>query len=196
VPKPNPRSEAIRQTLAFYDQHAEDFIERTAKVSMAQLYEPFLALIRLEGHILDAACGSGRDAAEFARRGYHVTAFDGSGKMARLASSRTGLNVLHLRFDEIGWQEEFDGIWASASLLHLPSAQLDEAMGRMVRALRTGGVLYVSIKLGEFAGMRDARWFTDTQPSTVRQLLASSGLDVIRIWQTDDIRPDRVRRAG
>ena len=50
-----------------------------------------------------------------------VVAFDGSAEIARLASERTGLKVLHLTFDQIDWRDEFDGVWACASLLHLPS---------------------------------------------------------------------------
>ncbi len=58
------------------------------------------------------------------------------------------LKVLHLTFDQIDWREEFDGVWACASLLHLPSPQLQIALNRMIGGLRRGGVLYVSLKEG------------------------------------------------
>ena len=188
--KPRQHSDPVERTLDYYDSHAEEFIERTANVSMEHLYEPFLALVPQGGRILDAGCGSGRDAAEFARRGYEVVAFDGSAEMARLASERTGLTVLHLTFDQIDWREEFDGVWACASLLHLPSPQLQTALNRMIGGLRRGGVLYVSLKEGHFEGMREERWFTDSTAAGLRRLLAdTNALDVIRIWETVDARP-------
>ena len=135
---------------------------------MEHVYDPFLALMPPAGRILDAGCGSGRDAIAFVKRGFEVTAFDGSVELARLASDRTGLSILHLTFDEIAWRDEFDGVWACASLLHLPSRELQAALQRLVHALRLGGVLYVSMKAGQSEGEREGRWFTDATPSTFR----------------------------
>ena len=100
------------------------------------------------------------------------------------------LRVLHLTFDQIDWREEFDAVWACASLLHLPSPQLQIALNRMIGALRRGGVLYVSLKEGHFEGMREERWFTHSTAAGVRRLLAdTNGLDVISIRETADARP-------
>ena len=119
-----------------------------------------------------------------------MVAFDGSAEIARLASERTRLRVLHLAFDQIAWREEFDGVWACASLLHLPSLQLQTALSRLIGGLRRGGVLYVSLKEGHFEGIREERWFTDSTSAGLRRLLAdTNGLDVISIWETADARP-------
>jgi 2-polyprenyl-3-methyl-5-hydroxy-6-metoxy-1,4-benzoquinol methylase len=182
----NPPSDPIDQTLAYYNEHAEEFIERTADLPMEHLYEPFLAVIPPGGRILDAGCGSGRDAAEFAKRGYQVTAFDGAANLAKLASQRTGLSVLHLTFEEMNWKEEFDGVWACASLLHLPSDRIDGALHRLTDGLRRGGVLFVSMKAGEFEGRRDQRWFTDTTPTLLGELLTGAGLELLKVWETEN----------
>lgn len=188
---PTRPSDPISETLAYYDANAQEFIDRTVNVSMDHLYEPFLALIPPQGRILDAGCGSGRDAAEFARRGFDVTAFDGSAVLAQLSSKRTGLHVLHQTFDGMRWREEFDGVWACASLLHLTSDKLTAALARIALALRVGGVLFVSMKAGQFEGAREGRWFTDTTPVLLRELLIGTGsLEVTRVWETDDARPD------
>lgn len=187
---PAPPSDPISETLAYYDAHAQEFIDRTVNVSMDYLYEPFLALIPPQGRILDAGCGSGRDAAEFARRGYDVTAFDGSAVLAQLASKRTGLYVLHQTFDGMRWREEFDGVWACASLLHLTSDKLTPALARIALALRVGGVLFVSMKAGRFEGAREGRWFTDTTPMRLREFLnGTRSLKLIRVWETEETRP-------
>lgn len=188
---PRPTPDQNDGTLAYYDRHADEFIERTADLSMVHVYEPFLALVPAGGRILDAGCGSGRDAAEFARRGFAVTAFDGSARMATLASERTGLPVLHLTFEKVDWNEEFDGVWACASLLHLPSEQVGDALDRLARSLRPGGALFVSVKAGDFEGQREGRWFADRSRAALRQLLVdTSALDAINIWETEDVRPD------
>jgi 2-polyprenyl-3-methyl-5-hydroxy-6-metoxy-1,4-benzoquinol methylase len=74
------------------------------------------------GRILDAGCGPGRDALAFAERGYELIAFDASTAMVRVARERVGSRiVVHLmRFEDLNGQSEFDGIWACASLLHVP----------------------------------------------------------------------------
>jgi SAM-dependent methyltransferase len=180
----------MARTLRYYEAHAADFIERTAGVSMEHMYRPFLALIPLTGHILDAGCGSGRDAAEFARRGYEVTAFDGSAEMAKLAFERTGLPVFHLTFDQMAWNSEFDGIWACASLLHVPSEHLEPTLRRIVDALKPGGVLFVSMKLGDGEGYRADRWFVDMTPDALSNVLTAAGLELFRVWTTSDARPD------
>ena len=186
--------DAVGTTLAYYDQHADAFVERTAHLSMEHVYEPFLALVPRGGRILDAGCGSGRDAAEFAKRGYRMTAFDGSPQMAERAAARTGFEVLTMTFEAVDWQGEFDGVWASASLLHLPAESLRSAVSRLVQALRPDGVLFVSMKEGEFQGEREERWFTDTTPGALRALMTANGLDVVNIWSTDDQRPGVTRR--
>ncbi|WP_338040958.1 hypothetical protein [Marinomonas algicola] len=69
-------------TTLYYNMYAEDFAENTLSVDMSALYQCFLPLIPLQGHILDAGCGSGRDAKYFQSLGYEVSAFDASSELA------------------------------------------------------------------------------------------------------------------
>ena len=100
----------------------------------------FLDNVPAGGAVLEAGCGSGRDALVFLRAGRAVTAFDGSAEMVRRASAHTGLPVRHMTFQEMDWDSAFDGVWASASLLHVPRAELPAVMQRIVRALKPRGV--------------------------------------------------------
>ncbi len=52
----------MQDTLSYYDSHVDEFVESTFEVSMKDLYQEFLPLVLEGGHILDAGCGSGRDA--------------------------------------------------------------------------------------------------------------------------------------
>jgi SAM-dependent methyltransferase len=108
--------------------------------------------------------------------------------MAKLASARIGRPVLHLTFDQMMWESDFDGIWACASLLHVPSEDLGPTLQRIVNALRPGGVLFVSMKLGECEGDRADRWFLDMTPEALSGVLTARGLESIRVWTTSDAR--------
>ena len=68
----------MTNTLDYYNRNADSFFESTACVDMSPLYERFLALVGPQGTILDAGCGSGRDAKAFRDLGYQVSAFDAS----------------------------------------------------------------------------------------------------------------------
>lgn len=179
-------------TIRHYDQNARAFFDSTRDVDMTPLYERFLPWVPAGGAILDAGCGSGRDTLAFRERGYRVTAFDASPELARLAETHTGQVVHVLRFEELEWQGAFDGIWACASLLHVPRGQLADAFGRLARALKPGGVLYASFKYGTGEHPRGGRHFTDLDEAELSRVLARiPNLTVLDTWQTPDQRPGR-----
>jgi SAM-dependent methyltransferase len=177
-------------TGEFYSQNARAYAEATLGLDMGPLYESFLALVPAGSHILDAGCGSGRDAREFKRRGYRVTAVDASPELARLASEIIGQPVRVLRFEEMTYDEEFDGIWACASLLHVPRSSMDDVLARLSRALRSGGIVYTSFKVGEAEQVRGGRLFNDYSEQPLGELFRRHpGLEVVRTWRTEDLRP-------
>jgi SAM-dependent methyltransferase len=185
----NPSSDP---TVIYYDTHADQYTADTLRVEMGQLYDPFLALVPPGGHILDAGCGSGRDALAFLQRGFKVTAFDASPNLARLAQGVTGLPVAVRRFQDMTYIEEFDGVWACASLLHVPRREIGDVFARLTRALRSGGIWYMSFKAGEAEGTRDGRLFNDYTEKCLREVIAQQpSLGVISTWTTDDVRPNR-----
>ena len=142
--------------------------------------------------MLDAGCGSGRDALYFHQLGYRVTAFDGSEAIVALARQKTGLPVRHQSFAEVVDVNAFDGIWACASLLHLPEAEVPDAIGRLWQALKPGGALYMSFKAGAGERESNGRHFTDaTEASVERWSQWLTALADRRIWRTADQRPDR-----
>lgn len=141
--------------------------------------------------ILDAGCGSGRDSLAFMKHGYSVVAFDASSEMCRMASELIGQEVLKMRFDEIEYVDEFDGIWACASLLHVPYNELPGVLGKLYRAMKAQGTLYVSFKYGEGTKQRGERVFSDFTEESARALLDEAGYEVMECGVTTDIRPDR-----
>ena len=182
----------MKDTLAYYNNNADAFVESTFEVSMEAFYQEFLPRLPKGGHILDAGCGSGRDALFFDQKGYRVSAFDGSEAIVSLAREKTGLSVQHRYFSEIHESSTYDGIWACASLLHLPLADVPEAIGRLWNALKPDGVFYMSFKIGQGERDHNGRHFTDADESIAEQWVQNlTGLEACQMWRTDDQRPDR-----
>lgn len=179
-------------TLGYYEKNAEAFVESTFEVAMDDLYQEFLPLIPDGGHILDAGCGSGRDALNFKSQGYQVSAFDGSRSIAAVASQKTGLEVLHRSFSDVREIAAYDGIWACASLLHLSHQQIPDAISRLWQALKPGGALYMSFKLGISERDHNGRHFSDANEEMAEKWLgALSDRHSCKLWRTNDQRPDR-----
>lgn len=178
-------------SITYYDQHADAFIAGTLDVQMQSLYDKFLPHLPAGGHILDAGCGSGRDSRYFLQQGFVVTALDASWPLVLHARTLTGLSVLHCRFDEFVAEQPLDAIWACASLLHVPQAELLLVMDHLARQLRRGGLFYCSFKYGVGEVSRDGRSFTHLDESGLAALLTKLPLSVVECWQTADLRPGR-----
>ena len=178
--------ELIRSTRDYYERNAEDYFTTTVNAKLSTAYRLFLGSLPKNARILDAGCGSGRDTAVFLRRGYDVSAFDASAAFCRLSSRLTGVSTRQLRFQEFDEIEQYDGIWACASLLHVPRVELLDCISRLVGALKPGGVMYVSFKHG--SGERfapEGRFFTDLTPDDLQSLLDElGGTGTEQLWVT------------
>lgn len=172
---------------AYYEEHATDYCKRTANLDLKALYEPFLNQLPPGGCILDAGCGSGRDGDAFASQGYRVTAIDASPAMVQAARER-GLDARLVVFQELEFDACFDGIWACASLLHIPHAEIADVLRRFSRALKPNGVLYASLKEGKGERIaEDARFFSYfSLDEFVTSLTQDSLFQILRAWKSDD----------
>ena len=140
----------------------------------------------------DAGCGSGRDTKFFLEKGYSVVAFDNSPNMVRHAAELTGQKVLLLSFEEIEFKEMFDGIWACASVLHVPENNISTVLSKFTAALKDDGILYTSFKYGEKEQIRNGRFFADYTEERFNQLLAAiPQLELFQYWKTSDLRLGR-----
>lgn len=123
-----------KSTLDYYNSKAKDFVSGTVDVAFTEIQDIFLEYIPLGGKILDFGCGSGRDTKYFQSKGYDLDATDGSEELCKIASEYTGVQVKQMLFEELNAIEEYDGIWACASILHVEKNQLsnmEEYIGRM-----------------------------------------------------------------
>lgn len=150
----------MKDSIDYYQRNARSYAERTFSLDMTPLHAKFIPYLPEGGHILDAGCGSGRDAAYFLQRGFRVTAFDASPAMVNIASARVGQNVLQRKFSDVNETSAYDGIWACASLLHLSRHEIPDALYKLWAALKPGGALYISFKAGKGEQEYDGRRFT------------------------------------
>lgn len=182
-------------TDRYYEQFATEFFGSTVGADMTSIHQRFLAKLKPHAHILDAGCGSGRDAKAFADAGYRVSAFDASTALARLASEHCGFPVSVRRFEDVDEVAQFDGIWCCASLLHVPLSAVSDTLARLWHALRQGGTLYVSFKHGAGERVHGGRRFTDADEASLREWFGRlPDVHQLNVWLTDDQRPDRTER--
>lgn len=179
-------------TLQYYENNAMEFSSGTIVADMNDTQSRFMYLLQPGACILDLGCGSGRDAKAFFDAGYQVEAVDGSAQLCRLASEYIGVSVRQMLFQELDSEEAYDGIWACASILHLPKEELGTTLHRIQRALKPEGILYTSFKYGTYEGLRNGRYFTDFTEETLTAFwLGIKGLHIVETWITGDVRPGR-----
>ena len=182
----------MQKTLEYYNRNAREFAEGTSGMDFSGIQNRFLSHLPEGALILDFGCGSGRDTRYFLGKGFRVEAADGSEELCRLASVYTGIPVKQMLFQELEETEKYDGIWACASILHLRREELPEVFRKMYRALKPGGILYVSFKYGDFEGERNGRYFTDMTEETAEELLESvPELKIKERCVTGDVRAGR-----
>lgn len=180
------------KTLDYYNQNADTFFTGTVSVDFSQIQNKFLNCFKEGAYILDFGCGSGRDTRYFLEAGMKVDAVDGSEEMCRIASEYTGMKVKQMLFQELNVHDKYDGIWACASILHLPKNDLKSVLQKMAAALKKHGIIYTSFKYGEFEGERNGRYFTDFTIEMFQIFIQDiDHLQIKEDWITGDIRPGR-----
>jgi SAM-dependent methyltransferase len=107
---------------------------------------------------------------------------------SRSPSATLGSRCSAWRFQDLSWHNQFDGIWACASLLHVPAAELPGVMQRLRNALRPRGILYASFKYGKGEREHRGRRFTDLdEPGLAALLEQPRGLAERETWITSDL---------
>ena len=140
------------RTIGHYEGRAELFWEGTKDHDVSQNIQALIDALMGEGphHILDLGCGPGRDVKTFADLGFDVTGLDGCPTFCEMARTHSGRPVLCQDFLDLDLPTHtFDGIFANASLFHVPTAHLAKVLGQLHRALKPNGVLFSSNPRGD-----------------------------------------------
>lgn len=153
-------------TKKTYDEIADDYskrdfsnIEETSGVK--DDLDKFTSLLPKGSKALDVGCGSGRDSRYLYKNGLKVTGIDFSSEMIRNAKEHNPeieyiqMDLEHLDFPE----KTFDGVWANASLHHIPKANLKAVLSDIYKMLKVNGIFAVKVKHGSFEGIKETERF-------------------------------------
>ncbi|SOD40497.1 class I SAM-dependent methyltransferase [Nitrosovibrio sp. Nv4] len=134
-------------TVAHYNERAEAFWEGTKDHDVGQNIAALLQHIKVDPpcKILDFGCGPGRDLKLFSQLGHIAVGLEGAGRFVDMARSHSGCEVWHQDFLRLDLPDEyFDGVFANASLFHVPGSELPRILKELWATLKPGGVLFSS----------------------------------------------------
>lgn len=185
----------VSSTVLHYEQNAEDFRDGTWDHDVSQNVD---ALLRhLPGaapqRILDLGCGPGRDLVTFVAHGHVPVGLDAAEAFVSMARQATGCEVWHQDFLKLDLPEaSFDGIFANATLFHVPTSELPRVLGDLRRALVPGGVLFCSNPRGpDVEGQQGLRYGAYLTFETWRSFATAAGFELLEHYY----RPPGLPRA-
>ena len=170
-------------TLDHYEQQAAAFWEATRDHDVRQNIDAFLA--RIEGsppfRVLDFGCGPGRDLRAFTDRGHLAVGVDGAASFVAMARAHSGCEVMQQDFLHLDLpQRHFDGIFANASLFHVPTAELPRVLRELRAALKPRGALFASNPHGnDDEGWNRGRYGAYHAPATWIRCVGAAGFELL-----------------
>lgn len=177
------------KTIEYYNKNSDLFINSTKDVEFDKMQNMLIKHLKKGDCILDLGCGSGRDSKAFLEKGFKVVSVDGSKNLCEFAKNYIGQDVINSTFQDFKSNIKFDGVWACASLLHLPYEELKKVMKNISSMLKIGGYFYLSFKYGDFEGERNGRYFTDMTEEKFKELIKDmKEYKLIEKYITEDVR--------
>lgn len=171
--------DVTQRTLAYYNQHADDFLAGTRDHDVRQNMD---ALLRhIEGPapftILDFGCGPGRDLKAFGALGHTAVGLEGAARFAEMARACSGCTVWQQDFLALDLpMHHFNGVFANASLFHVPSHALPRVLGQLHATLKPQGVLFSSNPRGNNdEGFNGERYGAYHDLATWRRYVTAAG---------------------
>jgi SAM-dependent methyltransferase len=184
-------TDPVAVTSESYDQIVSSYDEIAGQPSptMEAFRAQFTA--RVQGRVADLGCGPGRDLERFTAQGLDVVGVDRSVGMLALARTRGVVVCGDLRLPPLR-PGSFDGVWSSASLLHVPREDVPATLQAWRALLTAGGMLGLSTSIGGGEGWERVpyatpkptpepldRWFVHHDQDELLVLLASAGFEVL-----------------
>ncbi|RZT04424.1 Methyltransferase domain-containing protein [Duganella sp. CF402] len=177
-------------TLQHYERSAEQFFAGTIDHDVSQNIAALLEAIEAPApyRLLDLGCGPGRDLKAFKAMGHEAVGIDGAAQFVEMARAYSGCEVWQQDFVQLDLPVQyFDGIYANASLFHVPSVALPHVLRDLHAALKTGGVLFSSNPRGDNReGWNGPRYGSYYDYETWARYLVAAGFEAVRHYYRPD----------
>ena len=174
--------EIEKLTIGHYEKNAESFRVGTKDHDVSQNIAAFLGALPKDKKldILDFGCGPGRDVNVFKEMGHRPTGLDGSKEFCKMTQQLSNCPILHQKFLHLELEDNsFDGIFANASLFHVPSLELPRVLRELHSSLRKGGILFSSNPRGNAEGWQGQRYGHYMEFEVSKMYLKQSGFKII-----------------
>jgi SAM-dependent methyltransferase len=183
---PRLGGDSYHRTIETYDRNAADYAARVWDIVLTRALDSFTSYLSPGALVLDLGCGPGRDLELLQQRGVRALGIDLSLGMLREARRRVGGALAQADMCRLPLAGDcLNGVWFCAALLHLPRERAPQAIGEVHRALRPGGVVYISVRRGSGQAWRDeygTRFFSYYQPDELNELMAKGGFETLACW--------------
>ena len=184
--------EIERVTLSHYENNAESFWLGTRDHDVSQNIHALLEALPKDKalDLLDFGCGPGRDLLTFKSLGHRPTGLDGNKTFCDMAEKHSGCPVLHQQFLSLNLGVDcFDGIFANASMFHVPSQELPKVLVACHQALRKDGVLFTSNPRGNDEGWQGQRYGNYMEFDENKACLEQAGFTLVHHYYRPEGKP-------
>ena len=190
---PEDLAKTSTETIGHYQRLADGFLEGTRDHDVSQNIDALLRHIQGDRpyDILDLGCGPGRDLHTFQELGHCPVGLDGCAAFVEMAVDRTGCTVWHQDFLELELPPNaFDGVFANASLFHVPTQELDRVLLNLYSCLRPNAVLFCSNPRGsDIEHFNGDRYGAFLEPVTWKSFVLAAGFTELEHYYRPEGRP-------
>lgn len=170
-----------QKTINAYTNRVAEYLSIPLPPEQLKARTAFADAVIADGYVLDLGSGPGSDSAFFMRAGLKVRALDATPAFVDHALE-SGVDAHLGTFDDVTEVAEYDGIYASFSLLHATRADFPRHLAAIHRALKPNGIFFLGLKLGTGEHRDDLdRYYTYFSQTEIEGALARAGFAIDRI---------------
>ena len=183
----------VKKTIQSYDKFAKNYVDSTFDTILQYQLTQFTSFLKGK-KILDAGAGSGRDSLYLKEEDLNVISIDISLEIAKEAKKKTKVNVKEMDIRKLDFKDKsFDGIWCSASFIHLPKKDAEKALKEFNRVLKEQGIIFLGLKEGTSEGFessvnlsREEVFISYYTQKEIEELVRNMGFDIITTYIEQD----------
>jgi SAM-dependent methyltransferase len=178
---------SMDRTRQYYIERAGEYARSALALTPARAWDLFCNALSPQARILDLGCGPGRDVLEFTNRGFEVIGVDASSAMVEIARRHANADIRVADFSRLDFTRgSFDGVWAMASLLHVPRSDVGQVLDDVRRLLAADGVLFTAMRDGSGPEVDAAgRFFERYWMGDWAQIVTDAGFTIVTNYATE-----------